>query len=129
MLTGPKPCIPPMSCTPFMDSNYRRERANQRALQILNSVFWVSGHRRYPRVTPSDEDFAYARDAGLMFDPVTIEHDQLPLRIRSLVRRMPLHDVVEAFVSSLSSRRLDLGQCRHGAWQGDASAPGCRRLG
>jgi len=81
---------------------------NPRALQILNSAFWVSGHWRYPRVMPSDEDFAYARDAGLMFDPVTIEHDQLPLRIRSLVRRIPLHDVVEAFVSSLSSRRLEL---------------------
>jgi hypothetical protein len=79
-----------------------------RALRILNSTFWVSGHWRHPRVMPSDEDFAYARDAGLMFDPVTIDHDQLPLQIRRLVRRIPLRDVVEAFVSSLSSRRLDL---------------------
>ena len=43
-----------------------------------------------------------------MFDPVHVKHDDLPLQIQGWVRRIPLEQVVEAFVSSLSSRRLDL---------------------
>jgi hypothetical protein len=43
-----------------------------------------------------------------MFDPRQIDHDELAPQIRGWVRRIPLELVVEAFVSSLSSRRLDL---------------------
>ncbi|HKV89176.1 MAG TPA: hypothetical protein VJT78_14370 [Candidatus Dormibacteraeota bacterium] len=57
---------------------------------------------------PTAEDFAYARDAGLMFDPPNVDHDEAALQVRSLVRRVSLHQVVEAFVSSLSTGRLDL---------------------
>jgi hypothetical protein len=79
-----------------------------KALRILTQMWWSSRGWRVPPELPSAEDFAYARGAGLLFDAPQIDHDQLPLQIRRTVLRISVDDVSEAFVSSLSSRRLDL---------------------
>jgi len=81
---------------------------DNKALRILTKMWWSSRGWRHPPELPSAEDFAYARDSGLLFDPPQIDHDQLPLQIRGSVLRISAAHVAEAFVSSLASRRLDL---------------------
>jgi len=79
-----------------------------KALRILTTTFWSSRGWRVPPLWPSADDFDYARGSGLMFDARQITHDELAMRIRGLAHRIPVEQVVEAFVSTLSSRRLDL---------------------
>ena len=79
-----------------------------KALRILTSTFWSSHGWRNPPLPLSADDFSYARNAGLMFEPPRIDHDELPLQIQHWVRRIPPEQVAEAFVSSFVSRRLDL---------------------
>jgi hypothetical protein len=81
---------------------------DRKALRILTSTFWTSSGWRSPPLWPSAEDFAFARNSGLMFDPHQVNHDELAMQIQGWVRRISLEQVVEAFVSSLASRRLDL---------------------
>jgi hypothetical protein len=81
---------------------------DNKALRILTKMWWSSRGWRHPPELPSAEDFAYARDSGLLFDPPQVDHDELPLQIRGWVLRISVDHVAEAFVSSLASRRLDL---------------------
>jgi hypothetical protein len=81
---------------------------DRRALGILKSTYWTSSGWRRKRQMPAPEDFEYARRAGLMFEPVELDHDGVVLRLKASFSRTPLKEVVEAFVSSLSSGRLDL---------------------
>src|SRR5689334_21113341 len=81
---------------------------DRRALRILTSTFWTSRGWRHERKLPSPADFEYARRAGLMFEPVELDHDAVVLRLKASVRSASREEVVEAFVSSLSSGRLDL---------------------
>jgi hypothetical protein len=48
---------------------------DRRALGILKSTFWTSSGWRPKRQFPAPEDFEYARKAGLMFEPVELDHD------------------------------------------------------
>jgi hypothetical protein len=80
---------------------------DKRALKILNGMFWSSaGWNRNPSVPP--EDFAYAKTQGLMFDPVVLTHDQATLAAAEAVASISRETASRAFISSLSSRRLDL---------------------
>lgn len=82
---------------------------DRRALKVLFDTYWTSsGWRdRKSRSTPP-EDFEYAKQAGVMFDPVRMSHDLLVKRAISAVREVERQAVANAFVRSLSSRRLDL---------------------
>ncbi len=80
-----------------------------RALQILRDTYWTGKRwiKDAPGPTPP-ADWAHARRAGLMFDPITIDHDGVVawvLRVRAAVTRTA---AATAFLASLSSRRLDL---------------------
>lgn len=79
---------------------------DKRALQILFSTFWSpSGWKRDHSTTP--EDFAYAKSAGLMFEPMLLTHDakvSWALNARECVSKT---DVTNAFLASLTSRRLE----------------------
>lgn len=79
---------------------------DKRALEILYSTYWSpAGWRKAYRTAP--EDFAYAKAAGVMFDPKFLGHDtrvETALRARSKVSKTRVSD---AFLASLSSRRLD----------------------
>ena len=80
---------------------------DKRALSILNGMFWsASGWR--PNPTVAEEDFAYARSKGLMFDPVALSHDEAVAAARRAVSATARETVTQAFLSSLGSRRLDL---------------------
>jgi hypothetical protein len=80
---------------------------DKRALKILSATYWSSTGWT-ERHTIAAADFAYAKAAGIMFDPIQVTHDQTVewvIRSRSGVLQ---DDVVRGFLTSLSSRRLEL---------------------
>src|ERR1700676_2884659 len=80
---------------------------DKRALKILFSTHWsASGWKKDRSVSAAD--LAYAKRAGLMFDPVYLSHDQgvaWALKSRDSFSK---ERVVDQFLASLTSRRLDL---------------------
>lgn len=80
---------------------------DKKALQILTKSYWSSGGWREKPVT-SKEDLAYAKAHGLMFDPVKLTHNQAIAWLQRSVKKVTRKQVSDAFLSSLTSRRLDL---------------------
>lgn len=79
---------------------------DKRALQILYSTYWSASGWKKDHRTPPD-DFAYAKTAGIMFDPKFLTHNEgvrWALKSRASVSKI---QVAEAFLASLTSRRLD----------------------
>lgn len=80
---------------------------DKKAFRILSSTFWSStGWRDDNRTAP--EDFKYAKSQGLMFDPITVTHDEIVDRAVTIATNTKPIDVADAFLASLTSRRLDL---------------------
>jgi hypothetical protein len=92
---------------------------DKKALQILTKTYWASGRWRDKPET-SKEDFAYAKDRGLMFDPVKLTHDQALSWLQRSLKKVNARQVAGAFLASLTSRRLDLrsalGSYAMGRW-------------
>ncbi len=81
---------------------------DKKARQILLKTFWESsGWKSGPRVF-AGPDFEYARSQGVMFDPITITYDELLNRLRALHEELTLERVSEAFLHSLSTRKVHL---------------------
>ncbi|MFC1520546.1 hypothetical protein ACFL6Z_12650 [Pseudomonadota bacterium] len=80
---------------------------DRKAIKILMETYW---HPKdgWSKSTPSEADFKYALDAGVMFPPETVTHDSIIKRARTAIDNTSKERVVDAFVSSLVSRRLDL---------------------
>jgi hypothetical protein len=78
---------------------------DQRALNILFDAFWSSGRWSLRGVAPSD--FAYAKSKGLMFDPVRLNHSEAVGELLTTVKQLGRRRVANAFLASLSTRRLD----------------------
>jgi hypothetical protein len=79
---------------------------DKRALKILFTTYWSSSGWKRVYTTPQN-DLDYAKAAGIMFDSLGLSHDQVvdwALRSRATVSRA---QVVDAFLASLTSRRLD----------------------
>jgi len=77
-----------------------------RALEILKSRYWSSkGWKADPSSTPAD--FAYGKSKGLLFDDVDLTHAQANAQLRKAVDGVTTAQVVDAFVASLSTKRLD----------------------
>ena len=80
---------------------------DSRALQILKSAYWgPNGWLKPTPDRPSPADRAYAEQAGYMFAPRTIDHDELITWVRAAAQRTTLRTASDAFVASLSSRSL-----------------------
>lgn len=80
---------------------------DKRAVKILTDTYWSSaGWRRDPRVSP--EDFAYAKSQRLMFDPISLSHNKAIDAALRAASEISQTEVVDAFIASLGSRRLDL---------------------
>lgn len=78
-----------------------------KAKKILMNTHWSAGRWRDGGFLCPDEDFQYAKSKGLMFDPVTISHDECVQRLRELHDRSITKDkVVRAFLHSLSTRKV-----------------------
>jgi hypothetical protein len=81
---------------------------DKRALKILQDTFWSSaGWRAASDQHPSDEDFAYAKSKGLMFDPVELTHSEAVARLMIAVASTSRRRVADGFLASLSTRRLE----------------------
>ncbi len=79
---------------------------DKKAKDILFKTYWnASGWNDKPYTSP--DDFAYAKAEGVMFDPASFSHDECLADISTLRERIPLAVAARAFLSSLSSRRLD----------------------
>lgn len=83
---------------------------DKKAVQILKAHFWSSAGWRdeLSPATSTDEDIEYAKAAGVMFEPVSLDHDEAVQWLLRSFAQVAQEDVVAAFVSSLGSRRLDL---------------------
>lgn len=81
---------------------------DKKAKDILFKTYWSSAGwiQRQDRVT-DPEDFLYAKEKGLMFDPLTISHDECVARIIEIANTITPEQVARSFLSSLSTRRLD----------------------
>lgn len=86
------------------------------ALKTLFDTFWSpagwvdNGLRDLP-----PEAFAQAKEAGIMFDPCFISHDELVQRAHNAFKSTTQEDVANAFLASLSTRRLD-ARSALGSW-------------
>lgn len=79
---------------------------DKKAKNILFKTYWgSSGWLSEQKTAP--EDVAYAKSHGMMFDPVTLTHDECLEKVVAMAKRMSPAKAAHAFVSSLSAKRLD----------------------
>lgn len=79
---------------------------DKKAKDILFKTYWSGKGWKDNRFTDPD-DFLYAKEKGLMFDPLTIAHDECVNRIIKIADAITPEQAAKAFLSSLSARRLD----------------------
>lgn len=84
------------------------EALDKKAKQILFRTYWKNGWIDTKDRTIKKEDFEYAKSKGLMFEPFTIHHDKCIEEILFLYKKISSPKIYKAFLSSLSTRRLDL---------------------
>ncbi len=81
---------------------------DKRALKILLGTYWSSaGWKPKREQKASPEDFAYAKKMGLMFEPIRADHAIVIARLTNACERLTPQRVGDAFLASLSTRRLD----------------------
>src|SRR5882672_8629904 len=80
---------------------------DKKAIQILLDTYWSPKGWKRDRTIDS-ADFEHARQAGYMFDPVTVTHDDIIARLLTIRNRVRGEQVTDSFLASLSTRRLEL---------------------
>ncbi len=80
---------------------------DKKAKRILFQTYWKNGWIASKDRRTNPADFAYAKEKGLMFDPFTIYHDDCVKRIIELGNAITVDEVCKAFLSSLTTKRLD----------------------
>jgi len=82
---------------------------DQKAKKILMQTYWQSGRWKAGGFTYTEDDFQFAKKMGLMFDRLTISHDECVQRLRQLHDEVLTKDlVVKAFLHSLSTRKVHM---------------------
>jgi hypothetical protein len=82
---------------------------DRRALKVLFDTYWTSaGWRDEQLRATAPDDFEYAKRAGIMFDDLRLSHADIVNRAIAAVRPVDRCAAADAFVVSLSSRRLEL---------------------
>lgn len=72
-------------------------------------TFWSSkGWKDHRTIEFCGENFEYAKAKGLMFDPISIHHDECVASLKRVVEGITKEHLVAAFLSSLSTRALYL---------------------
>ncbi len=80
---------------------------DKKAKNILFKTYWKNGWIDDDQMQINAADFEYAKSKGFMFEPLTISHDQCLDKIFEILPTISTDKVATAFLSSLSSRRLD----------------------
>jgi hypothetical protein len=75
------------------------------AVEILFRRYWSPSGWTKGVISPAE--FDYAKTAGVMFDPIEITHDAAIARALEIRGKIPPQMVGDAFLASLSSRRMD----------------------
>lgn len=81
---------------------------DKRAKKILFETYWSPGgwvRDRDRKLAP--DDFEYAKERGLMFDLASVDHADAVRRLLSVIGKLDITGVADAFVASLTSRRLE----------------------
>ncbi|MNB81976.1 hypothetical protein D3C75_287750 [compost metagenome] len=81
---------------------------DKKAKKILMNTFWTSAGWRGTPGAFAGEAFDYAKSQGLMFDPVTITHDEIVMRLHELHQAITMERVAAAFLHSLSTKKVHL---------------------
>ncbi|GAB1531453.1 MULTISPECIES: hypothetical protein [Brevibacillus] len=81
---------------------------DKKAKQILMKTFWSSNGWKSRPYDFSGADFEYAKSKGLMFDPLTISHEECIDNIIALHEKVTKEQVAIAFLHSLSTRKVYL---------------------
>lgn len=77
-----------------------------RGKQILFSMYWSGGH--WKKCNVPDEDLAYAKNAGYLFNPPEYEtHDSVLLKLKMILDNIDPKDISNAFLYSLSTGKLE----------------------
>lgn len=80
---------------------------DKKALKILFDRHWSPAGWKSPFVEPDQEAFDYAKSRGMMFDPVSMTHGEVFDWLFHSLRQLNRQRVADAFLASLSTRRLD----------------------
>jgi len=81
---------------------------DKKARDILFKTYWTSaGWTSAENCKTESADFEYAKEKGLMFDPLTISKSELVTRLQKIVQTVSLKKITDAFLSSLTNKRLD----------------------
>ncbi|WP_251040655.1 MULTISPECIES: hypothetical protein [Chryseobacterium] len=80
---------------------------DKKAKNILFKTYWKNGWIEDGERQISSTDFEYAKSMGLMFDPITTTHDKCLEDIFKILPTISFDKISKAFLSSLSTRRLD----------------------
>ena len=79
-----------------------------KAKKILFKTYWSSnGWLNENDRNISQEEFLYAKEKGLMFEPFSISKNELLKKLKELFDSIPQKLVTDAFLSSLTNKRLD----------------------
>jgi hypothetical protein len=79
---------------------------DKKAKNILFKTYWQNG-KWTDNSNTDPKDFQYAKSQGVMFDNISITHDECINEILGIIKKTSIEKVSKAFLSSLSSRRLD----------------------
>jgi hypothetical protein len=81
---------------------------DDRAVKTLFDTYWSPRGWKPDAVRKtSPDDFAYAKSKRVMFDPAQLDHAQAIDQVMRAIRRLDRRKVVDSFLASLSTRRLD----------------------
>jgi len=79
---------------------------DKKAKDILFKTYWTSGGwKSNPNTDPVD--FEYAKSKGVMHNPLSITKPELILCLGKIMDAIPLKSITDAFLSSLTNKRLD----------------------
>lgn len=81
---------------------------DDRAVRTLFSTYWsAAGWRPESERVLQPEEFAHARDCGVMFDPATVDHAGIVAAAMGARDAVDSRAVADSFVVSLGTRELD----------------------
>lgn len=82
---------------------------DKKAAKILLSTFWGGGGWKTTSLPFSGDEFEYAKSKGVMFDPLTITHDEIVQRLYDMHQEDSFKErVISAFLHSLSTKKAYL---------------------